>query len=212
MLQDTIELKFRHPHSGKNCQIKRTQLPIAPAFAMTAHKSQGQTMTKIIVDLHSCRGTEAPYVMVSRVTSLEGLLILRPFNYAKISCHQSQDTRTEFRRLENIRLKTIAEIGSPLEKETALRILSPHTCPMPSTNRDAGAEVSLHSTLQTKRQKKIITGPRVCNYDPCRILPPAAPSATTDTDPAPISRHKKRRIDMQINTQTKHLYEKSANV
>ena len=54
VLQETINLRFRHPHSGKNCQIKRTQLPITPAFAMTAHKSQGQTMKKVIVDLEGC--------------------------------------------------------------------------------------------------------------------------------------------------------------
>ena len=76
VLQDTIDLTFRHPHSNKKCLIKRTQLPIAPAFAMTAHKAQGQTLNKVIVDLESCRGTESPYVMVSHVTSLNGLLIL----------------------------------------------------------------------------------------------------------------------------------------
>ena len=49
---------------------------------MTAHKAQGQTMKKVLVDfkLESCKGTESPYVMVSQVASLEGLLILRPLN------------------------------------------------------------------------------------------------------------------------------------
>jgi len=43
---------------------------------MTAHCAQGQTMEHVIIDLQSCRGTEAPYVMISHVCSLEGLLIL----------------------------------------------------------------------------------------------------------------------------------------
>ncbi|KDR77060.1 hypothetical protein GALMADRAFT_66760, partial [Galerina marginata CBS 339.88] len=43
VLQDTTDMTFRHPHSGKKCTIRRTQLPILPAFAMTAHKAQGQT-------------------------------------------------------------------------------------------------------------------------------------------------------------------------
>ena len=119
VLQDTIDLTFRHPHSQKKCLIKRTQLPIAPAFAMTAHKAQGQTLHKVIVDLESCRGTESPYVMVSRVTSLEGLLILRSFKFSKIKCHQSQDTRQEFRRLDMLRLRTIAKIGSSEEQTKA---------------------------------------------------------------------------------------------
>lgn len=48
-----------------------------PAFAMTAHKAQGQTLEKVVVDLECCRGTESPYVMISRVTSLNGLLLLQ---------------------------------------------------------------------------------------------------------------------------------------
>ena len=83
VLQDTTDLNFVHPHSGKRCKIKRTQLPLLPAFAMTAHKAQGQTLKKVIIDLENCRGTESPYVMVSCVTSLEGLLILRPFRSSK---------------------------------------------------------------------------------------------------------------------------------
>ncbi|KAF8167650.1 hypothetical protein B0H34DRAFT_637163, partial [Crassisporium funariophilum] len=73
---------------------------------MTAHKSQGQTMRKALLDIESCKGTEAPYVMVSRITSLEGLLILRPFQQSKISCRQSEDTCKEFKHLEILRLQT----------------------------------------------------------------------------------------------------------
>ena len=46
VLQDTTNLNFSHLQSGKRCKIKRTQLPILPAFAMTAHKAQGQTFKK----------------------------------------------------------------------------------------------------------------------------------------------------------------------
>ncbi|KAI0038040.1 hypothetical protein FA95DRAFT_1478114, partial [Auriscalpium vulgare] len=73
---------------------------------LTAHKAQGQTLSHAVVDLHDCRGTESPYVMISRVKSLEGLLILRPFARKKIMCRQSQDSRLEFRRLDFVRLQT----------------------------------------------------------------------------------------------------------
>ncbi|KDQ54426.1 hypothetical protein JAAARDRAFT_108469, partial [Jaapia argillacea MUCL 33604] len=73
---------------------------------MTAHKAQGQSLHHVIVDLQSTRGTEAPYVMVSRATCLKGLLILRPFNRAKICSRQSQETREEMNRLNVLRLKT----------------------------------------------------------------------------------------------------------
>ena len=115
VLQETVDITFKHPHSGKQCKIKRTQLPITPGFAMTAHKAQGQTMKKVIIDIESVRGTEAPYVMVSHVTSLDGLLILRHFRREKIKCRQSEDLRTECQRLENLRLDTISEFGSPQE-------------------------------------------------------------------------------------------------
>ena len=98
VLSDSIDVTFqssRNVHG--NVTIKRTQVPVVPAFAMTAHRSQGQTLTKVIVDLQSCRGSESPYVMLSRVTSLEGLLILRPFSKTKICCKVSEDLRLENR-------------------------------------------------------------------------------------------------------------------
>ncbi|KZV97596.1 hypothetical protein EXIGLDRAFT_581814, partial [Exidia glandulosa HHB12029] len=69
---------------------------------MTTHKAQGETMESAIVDLQGCRGSEAPYVMVSRVKSLQGLLILRPFAFSKISCRNSQELRLELDRLDKI--------------------------------------------------------------------------------------------------------------
>jgi hypothetical protein len=123
-LQDTVELTFTHPFSKKKCLIKRTQVPILPAFAITVHKAQGRTLGRAIVDIESCRGTESPYVMISRVTSLDGLLILRPFNKSKISCHQSEESRHESRRLDILRLLTIMDGGSPEESTSARLSLS----------------------------------------------------------------------------------------
>jgi hypothetical protein len=78
--------------------MKRTRLPILPSFAMTAHKSQGQTLKKVIIDLKNCRirGTESPYVMVSHVTLLDSLPIPHPFRSSKIKCQQSEDVQNEF--------------------------------------------------------------------------------------------------------------------
>ncbi|KAJ3927247.1 MAG: hypothetical protein NXY57DRAFT_863682, partial [Lentinula lateritia] len=67
---------------------------------MTAHKAQGQTLSTAVVDFESCRGTEAPYVMALRVKSIDGLLILRPFQLKKIQCRQSEDSRKEHARLD----------------------------------------------------------------------------------------------------------------
>ena len=124
VLRDTVDMKFIHPFSHKTCTIKRTQVPLTPAFALTAHKAQGQTMERAIVNLESCRGTESPYVMLSRVKSLEGLQILRPFKIARIQCHQSEDKRREIRRLDFLRLITIMGTGTPSESSEARKLLS----------------------------------------------------------------------------------------
>ena len=62
-------------------KITRRQLPLAPAFAMTAHAAQGQKQPAAIVDLQIGRGTNATAsdVASTRVPSREDLLIYRPF-------------------------------------------------------------------------------------------------------------------------------------
>jgi ATP-dependent exoDNAse (exonuclease V) alpha subunit len=58
-LRDNIDIIFKHPHSGVSLSVKRTQLPILPAFAMTAHKAQGKTLTACVVNFTGCHGTES---------------------------------------------------------------------------------------------------------------------------------------------------------
>ncbi|KAG2746680.1 hypothetical protein P692DRAFT_201666657, partial [Suillus brevipes Sb2] len=60
----------------------------------------------VVVDLESCRGTESPYVMISHVTSLKGLLILQLFSINKIHCRQSQDARIEHQQIHILDLQT----------------------------------------------------------------------------------------------------------
>ena len=41
-------------------EVKRFQIPLAPAYAMTAHASQGRTLAAAIIDLQLGRGKEIP--------------------------------------------------------------------------------------------------------------------------------------------------------
>ena len=111
VLEDTCAMTFTNPHSHKRCSIKRTQLPIVPAFAITAHKSQGKTLPTAIADIQSCRGSESVYVMLSRVTSIERLRILRPFNIKKIQCHPSEDSRREAQRVSLLDMDCAGDIS-----------------------------------------------------------------------------------------------------
>ena len=63
-------------------QIRRQQLPLAPAFAMTSHAAQGQTFTRgVVVDLCLSKGSNimSSYVSMTRVQDRQSLLIYRPF-------------------------------------------------------------------------------------------------------------------------------------
>ncbi|KAF8415487.1 hypothetical protein L210DRAFT_3431350 [Boletus edulis BED1] len=91
---------------------------------MTTHKSQGLTLPQAIVDLEGCKGTESPYVLLSRVKSLDGLLILRPFSFKRITCRPSEDARKETRRLQILHLMTIMMYGTPIERLKAEHELS----------------------------------------------------------------------------------------
>ncbi|KAF8332953.1 hypothetical protein F5887DRAFT_893920 [Amanita rubescens] len=104
---------FSYTHRNRfTWSVKRSQCPLVPGFAMTAHKSQGQTLSKVIVDLDSCSGSEAPYVMISRVKSLSGLLIYWSFSKKRIRCNISQDSRAEDLRLRILHFETLKKYGS----------------------------------------------------------------------------------------------------
>ena len=98
-------------------------MPISPAFAMTAHRAQGQTLENVIIDLQSCKGTEAPYVMASCARSLDGLLILRPFDRRKICCRESEDTCKEKQQSKILNLVTLLKFGNESEKQQAIQDL-----------------------------------------------------------------------------------------
>lgn len=65
------ELGDKKPYS----LLSRTQIPLAPAWAMTIHKSQSLTMDRVIVDLSRTFEEGQVYVALSRATGLSGLKI-----------------------------------------------------------------------------------------------------------------------------------------
>lgn len=66
----TKELKLKKIGSFK-------QIPIKIAFAITTHKSQGQTFQKVVINPYAWDSGQL-YVALSRVTSSEGLQLSRP--------------------------------------------------------------------------------------------------------------------------------------
>ncbi|KAH8802371.1 hypothetical protein DL96DRAFT_1475472 [Flagelloscypha sp. PMI_526] len=105
----STSIQFRLDGSEQLYSATRRQLPIIPAFAFTAHNSQGRSLHVCCIDLAGCTTTEAAYVMLSRVRSLEGLCILRPFSFSKISTRISEQLRTELKRGIELGENTFAE-------------------------------------------------------------------------------------------------------
>jgi ATP-dependent exoDNAse (exonuclease V) alpha subunit len=80
--QDTERLESREIGSFK-------QYPLRPAWAVTIHKSQGKTFTRVVVDVGY--GTFAHgqlYVALSRCTTLEGIVLKKPIRKEHILLDQ----------------------------------------------------------------------------------------------------------------------------
>ncbi|CAO1637552.1 unnamed protein product [Sympodiomycopsis kandeliae] len=80
------------PESWKNelpsgeVQASRIQLPLILAWAMSIHKSQGQTIPCCMIDLGKVFEKGQAYVAISRATCLEGLQVLN-FRPEKVMAH-----------------------------------------------------------------------------------------------------------------------------
>lgn len=89
----------------QNKAFSRRQVPLVPAYVYTDYKSQGRTLERVIVDLATARG-QGVYVMLSRVKSLSGLLILRWFPPNKIYHRLSEELRVELARINDLACNT----------------------------------------------------------------------------------------------------------
>lgn len=80
-------------------QAYRRQIPLILAYAISIHKAQGQTLSRVRVDLGKVFEKGQAYVALSRATCREGLQILR-FDASKVMAHPK--VAGFYRSLENV--------------------------------------------------------------------------------------------------------------
>ena len=78
-----------------------TQFPVLPAYAMTIHKAQGQTLDQVHLELGTrpCFASGQLYTALSRVRNLEDLTLNRPLQVADVVV--DEQVRRFYERLED---------------------------------------------------------------------------------------------------------------
>ena len=93
---------FKDKKLKTTISVKRKALPLIPAYSITTHKSQGQTLPKIVIDLNMPPGiveVASAYVPLSRVKQLTDLVILQDFSINALQVKPSKGQIAELNRL-----------------------------------------------------------------------------------------------------------------
>lgn len=69
-------LRFSVEGFKGNCEAHRLQVPLILAWALSIHKSQGQTLARVKVDLNRTFEKGQAYVALSRATTMDHLEIV----------------------------------------------------------------------------------------------------------------------------------------
>jgi hypothetical protein len=123
-------------------RIRRYQLPIQPAFAVTGQSTQGKTLPVVLAALHE--GGFGAYIAASRAKSREGLCIVRQVSLADLNKPLPHDLLAEMKRLLALEHNTSVRLGFSTEAPQPVpdpELEAPGICMLPNIlihHSDAG--------------------------------------------------------------------------
>ena len=87
-------------------RLSRQQLPLRLRYAMTIHKLQGQTLSRVVIDLGKAENASGcSFVALSRVRSLDNI-VAQPLSFQRLQvigkCKQLQQRLREEERLQHL--------------------------------------------------------------------------------------------------------------
>jgi hypothetical protein len=98
-----LERTFKMIHCGREQTVTRRQLPLTTSYAFTDYRSQGQTISAVLIDIGTPpTGQLTPfniYVALSRSRGRDTIRLLRDFDERLLTSHPSEYLRMEDARL-----------------------------------------------------------------------------------------------------------------
>lgn len=136
--------------------VSRVQLPLMLAWSLSIHKSQGQTLPKVKVDLRRVFEKGQAYVALSRAVSREGLQVVN-FDRTKILAH---DKVIEFYKTLESTEAVLEKLGQdpPKKNVPAKAQFAPKSKSFPTVSKAKSTKDSIRNSgivrlLQTRRER-----------------------------------------------------------
>src|SRR6185437_6183909 len=160
--------------------VQRTQLPIAPSYAITVHKSQSLTLDRAAMDLsdwgHVC-GAGLAYTALSRVRNLESLILLA-LDPSKLYCDPA--VIDEYARLAALSPPSAANGWGAQQMDVPRPLLDPIEFHESGAVRGAQRQTGAHPKKKTKRAARYPT-PASARIGASASTPTTTTTTTTAT-------------------------------